>query len=88
MYGGRASAYGPGLLAAATWSYGAGAAQIPRRALTAWSAAGVCRPVLRFTILHIGQYQIDQGVAKADAYSVTMYIMAGLLVIGFNLQLA
>ena len=48
--------------------------------LTAWSAAGVAGPVL---VNYIRQYQIDQGVAKADAYSVTMYIMAGLLVIGF-----
>jgi MFS family permease len=48
--------------------------------LTAWSAAGVAGPVL---INYIRQYQIDHGAAKADAYSVTMYIMAGLLVIGF-----
>ncbi len=50
------------------------------RLLTAWSAAGVAGPVL---INYIRQYQLAQGVAKADAYSVTMYIMAGLLVIGF-----
>ncbi len=48
--------------------------------LTAWSAAGVAGPVL---VNYIRQYQIDHGVAKADAYSVTMYIMAGLLVVGF-----
>ena len=48
--------------------------------LTAWSAAGVAGPVL---INYIRQYQIDHGAAKADAYSVTMYIMAGLLVVGF-----
>ena len=48
--------------------------------LTAWAAAGVAGPVL---VNYIRQYQIDHGVAKADAYSVTMYIMAGLLVIGF-----
>jgi hypothetical protein len=28
------------------------------------------------------QYQIDHGVPKADAYSLTMYIMAGLLLLG------
>ena len=50
------------------------------RLLTAWSAAGIAGPVL---INYIRQYQIDHGVAKADAYSVTMYLMAGLLVIGF-----
>jgi MFS family permease len=48
--------------------------------LTAWSCAGVAGPVL---VNYIREYQITHGVAKADAYSVTMYIMAGLLVIGF-----
>ncbi len=50
------------------------------RLLTAWSVAGVAGPLL---INYIRQYQIDSGVPKADAYSVTMYIMAGLLVVGF-----
>ena len=50
------------------------------RLLTAWSTAGVLGPVL---VNYIREYQIDHGVAKADAYSVTMYIMAGLLFIGF-----
>jgi MFS family permease len=50
------------------------------RLLTAWSAAGVAGPVL---VNYIRQYQLDRGVAKADAYSTTIYIMAGLLVIGF-----
>ena len=44
--------------------------------LTAWSVAGVAGPVL---INYIRQYQINHGVAKADAYSITMYVMAGLL---------
>jgi MFS family permease len=48
--------------------------------LTAWSAAGVVGPVL---VNYIREYQISHGVAKADAYSVTMYIMAILLVVGF-----
>ena len=47
--------------------------------LTAWSAAGVAGPVL---VNYIRQYQIDHGVAKADAYAVTMYIMAALLIVG------
>ncbi len=47
--------------------------------LTAWSAAGVIGPVL---VDYIRQYQISNGVAKADAYTITMYIMAGLLVVG------
>ena len=50
------------------------------RLLTAWSVAGVAGP---FLVNYIRQYQIDHGVAKADAYTVTMYIMAGLLVVGF-----
>ena len=55
------------------------------RLLTAWSAAGVFGPSL---VNYIRQYQIDSGVAKADAYTVTMYIMAGLLFIGFLCNLA
>ncbi|WAR46479.1 L-lactate MFS transporter [Methylomonas rapida] len=50
------------------------------RLLTAWSTAGVLGPVL---VNYIREYQIGQGVAKADAYNVTMYIMAGVLVLGF-----
>ena len=50
------------------------------RLLTAWSTAGVLGPVL---VNYIREYQINHGVAKADAYTVTMYIMAGLLLIGF-----
>jgi MFS family permease len=48
--------------------------------ITAWSVAGVLGPVL---INYIRQYQIDSGVPKAQAYNVTMYIMAALLVVGF-----
>jgi MFS family permease len=48
--------------------------------ITAWSMAGIFGPVL---VNYIRQYQIDHGVPKAQAYNVTMYIMAGLLVIGF-----
>ena len=50
------------------------------RLLTAWSTAGVLGPVL---VNYIREYQINHGVAKADAYTVTMYIMAGLLLVGF-----
>jgi len=48
--------------------------------ITAWSAAGIFGPVL---VNYIRQYQIEHGVPKAQAYNTTMYIMAGLLVIGF-----
>jgi MFS family permease len=47
--------------------------------LTAWSVAGVLGPVL---VNYIRQYQIDHGIAKAQAYNTTLYILAGLLVVG------
>ncbi len=47
--------------------------------LTAWSAAGVLGPVL---VNYIRAYQIANGVPKAQAYTVTMYIMCALLVVG------
>jgi MFS family permease len=50
------------------------------RLLTAWSAAGILGPVI---INYIRDYQIHNGVPKAQAYSVTMYILAALLVVGF-----
>ncbi len=49
------------------------------RLLTAWSVAGVLGPVL---VNYIRQFQIDSGIPKAQAYSVTMYIMCGLLFVG------
>ncbi len=55
------------------------------RLLTAWSAAGVFGPML---VNYIRQSQIDHGVPKEQAYNVTMYIMAGLLVIAFFANLA
>ncbi len=48
--------------------------------LTAWSAAGIFGPVL---VNYIREYQIAHGVPKAQGYNITMYIMAGLLVVGF-----
>ena len=50
------------------------------RLLTAWSVAGVLGPVL---INFIRDYQLDHGVPKAQVYSVTMYILAALLAVGF-----
>ena len=49
------------------------------RLLTAWSTAGVLGPVL---VNYIREYQLDHGVARQDAYSITMYILAGLLALG------
>ena len=50
------------------------------RLLTAWAAAGIFGPVL---VNYIREYQLDHGVARADAYTITMYILSGLLVLGF-----
>jgi MFS family permease len=47
--------------------------------LTAWSAAGIFGPVL---VNYIREYNVTHGVPKAQAYNTTMYIMAGLLVLG------
>jgi MFS family permease len=55
------------------------------RLLTAWSAAGVAGPLL---VNFIREYQIRHGVPAALAYNVTMYLMAGLLVVGFLCNLA
>ncbi len=49
------------------------------RLLTAWSVAGVLGPVL---VNYIRQFQIESGVPKAQAYSITMYIMCALLLVG------
>jgi MFS family permease len=50
------------------------------RLLTAWAAAGVAGPVL---VNYIRAFEVAHGVAKADAYTMTLHIMAGLLVVGF-----
>ncbi len=49
------------------------------RLLTAWSAAGIFGPVM---VNYISAYQVAHGVAKADSYSITMYLMAAILVVG------
>ena len=49
------------------------------RLLTAWAAAGVLGPIL---VNYIREYQLAHGVAKADSYTITMYILAGMLVLG------
>jgi MFS family permease len=55
------------------------------RLLTAWSAAGVLGPIL---LAYIREDQIAAGVPKTEAYSLTMYIMCGLLLVGFLANLA
>ena len=54
------------------------------RLLTAWSVAGVLGPLL---VNNLREMQIARGVAPADAYTVTMYVMAGLLLVGLTCDL-
>jgi hypothetical protein len=50
------------------------------RLLTAWSAAALAGPSI---VTYLREYQLAHGVAKSSAYTTTMYIMAGLLAVGF-----
>jgi len=50
------------------------------RVLTALSAAGLLGPTL---VNYLREHWIAQGYSKARAYDATLYIMAGLLVVGF-----
>ena len=77
MYGGGFATI-PAYLRDVFGTYQVGA--IHGRLLTAWSAAGLLGPLL---INNMRQSQIDSGVPKMQAYSLTMYIMCGLLLIGF-----
>ena len=49
------------------------------RVLTAWSVAGVLGPML---VNNMRDYQIAHGVDHAGAYQTTLFVMAGLLVVG------
>ena len=49
------------------------------RLITAWSAAGVIGPAL---IAGLRQFQLDHGVARAQVYDITLYVMAVLLLGG------
>ncbi len=55
------------------------------RILLAWSAAGILGPTL---VNKLREYQLARGVPAAQAYNTTMYILAGLLVIGLFANLA
>lgn len=76
MYGGGFAAV-PAYLADMFGTRMVGA--IHGRVLTAWATAGVLGPVL---VNYIREYQLDHGVPRAEAYSVTMYVLAGLLALG------
>ncbi len=82
MYGGGFSTV-PAYLADMFGTQYVGA--IHGRLLTAWSTAGILGPVL---VNYIREYQISRGVPNAQAYNTTMYILAGLLVVGFFCNLA
>jgi MFS family permease len=49
------------------------------RLLTAWSTAGIIGPVL---VNYIREAQIASGVPRQQVYDFTMYILAGLLLLG------
>jgi MFS family permease len=49
------------------------------RLITAWSMAAVLGPQL---VNYISTYRIEHGIARSEAYNLTMYLMAGLLLIG------
>jgi MFS family permease len=55
------------------------------RLLTAWSTAGILGPVL---VNYIREFQIGHGVAPANAYTFTMYILVAFLGIGLICNLA
>jgi MFS family permease len=75
--------------------YGAGFATIPAylrdlfgtvqvgaihgRVITAWSMAAILGPQL---VTYLSGYQKDHGVPKSEAYNTTLYIMAGILIVG------
>jgi MFS family permease len=50
------------------------------RLLTAWSTAGIIGPVV---VNYIREAQIAVGVPRESVYDFTMYILAGMLVVGF-----
>ncbi|WP_375466168.1 OFA family MFS transporter [uncultured Methylobacterium sp.] len=50
------------------------------RLLTAWSTAGIVGPVV---VNYIRQAQVDAGVTGSQLYDRTMYILAGMLALGF-----
>jgi MFS family permease len=55
------------------------------RLLSAWSTAGIVGPAL---VNYIREFQLTRGVAPAEAYNVTMYVMTGLLAVGLLCNLA
>lgn len=81
MYGGGFATI-PAYLADIFGTHMVGA--IHGRLLTAWSTAGVLGPVL---VNYIREYQLAHGVAREAAYNQTMYVLAGLLLLGLACDL-
>lgn len=50
------------------------------RLLTAWSMAGIFGPVV---VNYMREYQLALGLEPAQVYNQTMYILSGLLAVGF-----
>ncbi|AMO98776.1 major Facilitator Superfamily protein [Collimonas arenae] len=49
------------------------------RLLTAWATAGILGPVV---VNYMREYQISLGMPRESVYNTTMYILAGMLVVG------
>jgi MFS family permease len=76
MYGGGFST-APAYLADLFGTQFVGA--IHGRLLTAWSTAGIIGPVV---VSYIREFEITAGVPRDQVYDVTLYILAGFLVVG------
>jgi MFS family permease len=77
MYGGGFATV-PAYLKDLFGAYQVGA--IHGRLITAWSIAAIVGPSM---VNYISTAKIESGVPKAEAYNFTMYLMAGLLIVGF-----
>jgi hypothetical protein len=53
---------------------------IDGRLLTAWSAAGIAGPLI---VNAIADAETSAGKSGADLYTLSLYIMVGVLIVGF-----
>jgi MFS family permease len=77
MYGGGFATI-PAYLRDLFGTYQVGA--IHGRLLTAWSAAAIVGPTI---VTYVRDAQLARGVPKTQVYTVSLYVMATLLVVGF-----
>jgi MFS family permease len=77
MYGGGFSTV-PAYLADLFGTQNVGA--IHGRLLTAWATAGILGPVV---VNYMREYQLGLGIPREQVYNQTMYILIGMLAIGF-----